>query len=209
MNVVKQDNNNDHDLAQTPSVSIMNAMQCVACLHNYRTYNFLITSLTSKFGELWSPAQQQLWPWGRSRSLHSANWKGLSQGWCLPNINALSLILQKIWARLKFLRQTDWRTNRQMSFNVPHFRERRGTTEQPTSYATAGVRSDALIWLKIIRFFSEIKYITFFAKGVMPLLPTFVYRISNNGPTLPRPSLSVCKQCAVVTFPRIGQHLLS
>ena len=43
----------------------------------------------------------------RSRSQHGANWKGLSQGSCTPNIKALSLILQKIWARLKFLWQTD------------------------------------------------------------------------------------------------------
>ena len=66
---------------------------------------------TSKLGELWSPAWQQLWPWSRSmsRSLHGANWKGLSQGSCIPNINALSLILQKIWARLMFL----WRKDRQ------------------------------------------------------------------------------------------------
>ena len=50
----------------------------------------------------------------RSRSWHRAYWKGLSQGSCIPNINALSLILQKIWARLKFL----WQTEGRMSFNV-------------------------------------------------------------------------------------------
>ena len=63
----------------------------------------------------------------RSRSQNGANWKGLSQGTCMPNINALSLILQKIWARLKFLWQTDGGTDGQtegqkdgrMSFNVP------------------------------------------------------------------------------------------
>ena len=43
----------------------------------------------------------------KSRSRHGMNRKGLSQGSCMPNINALSLILQKIWARLKFLWQTD------------------------------------------------------------------------------------------------------
>ena len=48
----------------------------------------------------------------RSRSLHGINRKGLSQGSCMPNINALSLILQKIWARLKFLWQRDWQTDR-------------------------------------------------------------------------------------------------
>ena len=59
--------------------------------------------------------------------MHGTNRKGLSQGSCMPNINALSLILQKIWARLKFLWQTDGWTDGQMSFNVPRFRERQGT----------------------------------------------------------------------------------
>ena len=81
-----------------------------------------IASETSKFWELWSPVRQQSWTWkGQmwgSRSLHGANWKDLSQGPCMPSINALSLILQKIWSRLKFLWQTDGR----MSFNVPRFR---------------------------------------------------------------------------------------
>ena len=43
----------------------------------------------------------------KSRSRHGVNWKGLSQGSCMPYFNALSLILQKIWARLKFLWQMD------------------------------------------------------------------------------------------------------
>ena len=59
-----------------------------------------------------------------SRSPYGTNRKGMSQWSCMPSINALSLILQKIWARLKFLWQTDGRTDRQMSFNVPRFRER-------------------------------------------------------------------------------------
>ena len=76
----------------------------------------------------------------RSRSPHGTNRKGLSQGSCMPNINVLSLIPQKIWARLKFLWQTDGRTDRQTDewdlmspafekggVNVPRFRERRGT----------------------------------------------------------------------------------
>ena len=49
----------------------------------------------------------------RQRSPHGTNGKGLSQGSCMPNINVLSLIPQKIWARLKFSWQTDWRTDRQ------------------------------------------------------------------------------------------------
>ena len=67
----------------------------------------------SKFGELWSPPSNNidLEEGQRSRSLLGANWKGLSQGSCMPNVNALSLILQKIWARLKFLWWTDRQTN--------------------------------------------------------------------------------------------------
>ena len=57
----------------------------------------------------------------RSRSRHGVNWKGLSQWSCMPNINALSLILQKIWARLTFLWRTEGRTDRRMRFNVPAF----------------------------------------------------------------------------------------
>ena len=68
--------------------------------------------MTSKFVELWSPGWQQVWPWrSMSRSWHDANWKDSSQGSCMPNINALSLILEKIWARLKFLWRTDRWTN--------------------------------------------------------------------------------------------------
>ena len=70
--------------------------------------------------------------WQRSRSYNGINRKGLSQWSCIPNINALLLILQTIWARFKFLwqteGQTDGQTDRRMRFNVPRFRERRGTT---------------------------------------------------------------------------------
>ena len=52
----------------------------------------------------------------RSRSRHCANWKGLSQGSCMPNINAISLILQKIWARFKFLWQTKGRRTNEFCF---------------------------------------------------------------------------------------------
>ena len=62
----------------------------------------------------------------KSRSSHGTNKKDLTQGSCMPNINALSLILQKIWARLKFLwqRWMDRQTDGQMIFNVLSFRER-------------------------------------------------------------------------------------
>ena len=56
------------------------------------------------------------WPWSRSRSKqrsrHGANWKDFFQGSFMPNINVISLILQKIWAMLKFLWQTEGRTNK-------------------------------------------------------------------------------------------------
>ena len=72
--------------------------------------------LTSKFGELWSPPGNNFdleeGQRSRSRSRHGVDEKGLSQRSCMPNINALSLILQKIWARLKFLWQTDRGTDR-------------------------------------------------------------------------------------------------
>ena len=47
----------------------------------------------------------------RSSSPDVTNRKSLSQGSFIPNINALSLIRQKIWDSLKFLWQTDRRTN--------------------------------------------------------------------------------------------------
>ena len=86
-------------------------------------YNWRWIWTTSKLGELWSPARQQLWPWRRSRSRHGVTWNGLSQGPCMPNINALSLILQKIWVRLKIL----WQTDERMRFNVPTHSRKRGT----------------------------------------------------------------------------------
>ena len=76
----------------------------------------------------------------RSRPRHGVNWKGLTQGPCMSNINTLSLILQKIWTRLKFLWQADARTEGQtdgrMSFNAPRFRERRteGQTDGRMSF---------------------------------------------------------------------------
>ena len=59
----------------------------------------------------------------RSKSPHGSNRKGMSQWLCMPHINTLSLILQKIWARLKFL----WQTDRRMRFNVPRFCKRQET----------------------------------------------------------------------------------
>ena len=50
--------------------------------------------------------------WSRSRSRHGANWKGLSQGSCMPNIIAPSWLLQKIWTRFKFLWWTEGQTDK-------------------------------------------------------------------------------------------------
>ena len=88
-----------------------------------------IKVITSKFGKLWSPGRQQIWPWKGQRSQHGANWKGLSQGSCIPNINALSLILQKIWARLKFLWQREGRTNKWVLMS-PAFAKACGTIKR-------------------------------------------------------------------------------
>ena len=70
----------------------------------------------------------------RRRPRHGANWKGLSQWPCKSNINALSLILQKIWARLKFLWQTEgWRDGQTDEWVLmsPAFAKARGTITDP------------------------------------------------------------------------------
>ena len=64
----------------------------------------------------------------RPRPRHGSNLKGLSEGSCIPNINALSLILQKISVRLKFLWQTGGQTDGRMSCNIPRFHKSVGTT---------------------------------------------------------------------------------
>ena len=85
---------------------------------------------TSKFGELWSSARQQLWPWSMSKVRVTA-WCQL-QGLLTRIIHAkyqFSIInTSEDSAMLKFLWQTDIHgTNGRMSFNVPRFRERRET----------------------------------------------------------------------------------
>ena len=61
----------------------------------------------------------------RSRSAHGTNRQGLSQWSCMPSINALSLILQKIWARLKFLWRTEGQTD-EWDLMSPRFRKSGG-----------------------------------------------------------------------------------
>ena len=89
-----------------------------------------VSFLKSKFGELWSPAGNNFdlkeGQRSRSKSQHGVTWKGLSQGSCMPNINALSLIIQKIWVRLKFLCSTDGQREGRMRFNVPTLSQKRG-----------------------------------------------------------------------------------
>ena len=48
-----------------------------------------------------------------SRSRHGTSGKVLSQGTHMPSIKALSVIVQKLWPRLKFLWQTDGQTEGQ------------------------------------------------------------------------------------------------
>ena len=62
-----------------------------------------------------------------SRSRHGTTGKVLSQGTHMPSIKALSVIVQKLWPRLKFLWQTDRQTDRRMRFNVPTLSRKRGT----------------------------------------------------------------------------------
>ena len=126
-------------LEVAPGISNVPTLLWVSCVSLICLFSHCITEKeqfqhSSILGELWSPARQQLWPWSRSRSRHGAKWKGLSQGSCMPNFNALSLILQKIWARLKILWWTDRWTDRQTEgwtdkwvLMSPRFRERRGT----------------------------------------------------------------------------------
>ena len=76
---------------------------------------------TSKFRELWSPTQQIIWPWSRAKVM-VMTWCQL-KGLVTRTMHAkhqCSIIHTSedpLWARLKFLRQTD----RRMSNNVPCF----------------------------------------------------------------------------------------
>ena len=67
----------------------------------------------------------------RSRSHHGTIGKVLSQRTHMPSVKALPVIVQKLWPRLKFLWQTDRRTDRgtdgRMRFNVPTLSRKRGT----------------------------------------------------------------------------------
>ena len=73
----------------------------------------------------------EIGPKVKVRSRHGVNWKGLSQGSCMPNINALSLILMskvkvfvtdgQTYSHTCTDRRTDGQTDGRMSFNVPTF----------------------------------------------------------------------------------------
>ena len=78
----------------------------------------------------------------------------------MPNINALSLILQKIWARLNFLWRTEGRTeggaDGRMRFNVSLFRERWGTTNYGIVawiWKADWIRSGIQKWLPLLEWF--------------------------------------------------------
>ena len=90
---------------------------------------------TSKLGELWSPTRQKLWPWIRSKVKVTA-WcqlKGLvtrimhAQYQC--SIINTSEDMSKVTVFVTE-GQTDRRTEGRMSFNVPCFPKRRGTTKK-------------------------------------------------------------------------------
>ena len=84
----------------------------VAYVHDHDIWP--LTSI-SKFKELWStPANKfNLQVGKRQRLPHGTSRKDLTQGSCMPKINALSSILQKIWSRSFWQtdRQPNWRTN--------------------------------------------------------------------------------------------------
>ena len=92
---------------------------------------------------MWSPGWQQIWPWKRSRS----------QGHGMPNINALSLILQKIRVKLKFLWQTDGQRSRACSkLMVP---SERSLSQAPVFesifYSPTSRRRTQIPWLATMR----------------------------------------------------------
>ena len=62
-----------------------------------------------------------------SRSRHSTTGKVLSQGTLMPSIKALSVIVQKLWPRLKFLWQTDRQRGQTDEWDLmsPRFRSER------------------------------------------------------------------------------------
>ena len=66
-----------------------------------RKYDFWMIHTQSENCD--SPSSHK-WPLSRwmVKVMACVIWKGLSQGSCIPNMNALSLILQKIWHLLSF-----------------------------------------------------------------------------------------------------------
>ena len=62
-----------------------------------------------------------------SRSRHGTIGKDLSQRTHMPSIEALHVIVRKLWPTLKFLWQTDGWTDGRMRFNVPTLSRKRRT----------------------------------------------------------------------------------
>ena len=104
-----------------------------------------------------------------SRSRHGTTRKVLSQGTHMPIIKALSVIVQKLWPRLKFLWQTDRQTHRQRDewdLMSPRFRESGGPRKR---------------WTKITERlkFQELKTLTSFALTFYKWMPDGGYSQSQ------------------------------
>ena len=86
---------------------------------------------TSKFGELWSPARQQIWPWSRSK-VKVTTWcqlKGPVTRIMHAKYQCSIINTSEDMSQVKVFvtdRGTEGRRDGRMRFNVPRFRERRG-----------------------------------------------------------------------------------
>ena len=93
-------------------------------------YETCTARLTSKFIELWSPAQQHIWPWSRSKVTVKVKTWYIRKGLVTRNTHAKyqSSICNsaKVMAKVKVF-VTDRRTDRQLRFNVPTLSRKRGT----------------------------------------------------------------------------------
>ena len=111
-----------------------------------------------------------------SRSWHGITRKVLSQGTHMPSIKALSVIVQKLWPRLKFLWQTDDRqTDRQ--------RDRR-TNEIlcPHDFAKAGDNNieNVEVWwgcFKILGYFNNVSVISQLGSRIFQISEIKVLRL--------------------------------
>ena len=99
--------------------------------------HFAISTKTSKFRELWSPARQQIWPWRRSKvTVKVTTWyhrKGLVTRNTHAEYQSSICNSAKVMAKVKVFvtdGQTDRQTEGRMRFNVPTLSRKRGTMRQ-------------------------------------------------------------------------------